>query len=183
MRVQWAAPTGVVVIPRLFYPKRKTVGMKCSSKLDFEELVQVVSLAAGVVASGSKPRRRGGSAPGKALNRDFGVHEANERPEMDNFCREDVGDGPLFSDKEFELCYRMPRSLYENMRRDLMAYNPIFYTSSGRNRQNGCIYRLEDIRSSSQSNRRPNSEVPRATDENVGDTEQEVHTAVCLRHS
>ena len=66
--------------------------------------------------------RRMGSRVGRSANRERDRENFAMQLDKDYFCRENPGN-PRCTEREFELAYRMPRVLYENIRTDLMNQN------------------------------------------------------------
>ena len=69
-----------------------------------------------------KRKKRGGSVPGKAPNRERDRVAFERQLDKKYFCRES-SESPLFTEAEFELSYRMPRGIYEKIRTDLLAHD------------------------------------------------------------
>jgi hypothetical protein len=71
-------------------------------------------------------RCAGGSRPGKGRNRNRGRAEDAFRIDRYYFCRlpENAGnpDGPVFTDSEFRLRFRVSRNIYERVRAGLFAW-------------------------------------------------------------
>jgi hypothetical protein len=67
-----------------------------------------------------------GSRPGKGRNSNRGRTEGALRIDRDYFCRfhENAGipDGPLFTEEEFRLRFRVSRNIYERVRMGLLAW-------------------------------------------------------------
>jgi hypothetical protein len=76
--------------------------------------VATLAIIAGAIAKRRiSLRKRGGSQPGKASNRDLGKRQAVIDINRDYFGR--LGTSPVFSNSEFERRYRMPRCVYEEV--------------------------------------------------------------------
>jgi Plant transposon protein len=86
----------------------------------------IVTAVAGAEASDTiDARRRGGSLPGKAKNRDNGIAEGAERIDRDYFNRGGLDSAPL-AESEFERRLRMPRCVYEMLRKGVLETDDYF---------------------------------------------------------
>jgi hypothetical protein len=70
-------------------------------------------IAGAIVKRRISRRKRGGSRPGKAPNRDFGKRQAAVDIARDYFGR--LGTSPVFSYSEVERRYRIPRCVHEKL--------------------------------------------------------------------
>lgn len=100
------------------------------SSSDDDEMVMAVCLAGSSIAQAAavaSSRPHTGSRPGRAANRDLNVSGASKLLDADFFCRLQDGTGtPAFSDQEFERVYRMPRSVYEQIREVVLEGDSFF---------------------------------------------------------
>lgn len=100
-----------------------------SSDSDIELLTSMEAGAAFVCtlqsSSDTASKYRDGSTPGRSGNRNLNVLEKCVQLDKDLFCRYRSG-SPLFTESEFERTYRMPRTIYEKIRQDMITEYKFF---------------------------------------------------------
>ena len=77
-----------------------------------------------------KKSSRSGSRPGKLPNRDRGRFEGAFKIDLDYHCRlaQNAGNDPVFNEDEFRRRLRIPRSVYEVVRSNLLRWNDPYFT-------------------------------------------------------
>jgi hypothetical protein len=91
-----------------------------SSSSENDEIVSILALVTTEIATWETASEMGGSAVGKAQNRErsFALKMASIRDDYfidDDEVRRDGGIGKKYSEKEFETMFRMPRSVFDEV--------------------------------------------------------------------